>query len=117
MTREEIKKIEQFCAEHGMTFKQRLNELNIPESNFYYARRMYSREDMVPSAGEFVQLSASGMPFPMAQASVDGRRKGKQAQQAESYMTVEFRSESGAAMRIQGNMTAEHLQAIMMGVR
>lgn len=117
MTREEIKEIEQYCAEHGMTFKHRLNELNIPESNFYYARRMYSREDMVPSSGEFVQLSPSGMLFPMAQASVNIKRKVKQAQQAESYMTVEFRSEGGVAMRIQGNMTAEHLQAIMTGIR
>lgn len=117
MTREEIKEVEQHCAEHGMTFKQRLNELNIPESNFYYARRMYSREDMVPSAGEFVQLSASGMPFQMTQAAGNGGRKRKQKQQTESYMTVELRSEGGVAMRIQGNMTAEHLQAIMMGVR
>ena len=93
MTKDELKEIEQYCAKHGLTFKQRLNELNIPESNFYYARRMYSREDMVPSTGEFVLLSTSRMPFPIAHTLGNGRRKGKQAQQAESYMTVELRSE------------------------
>ncbi len=39
MTLEEIQLIERYCSENGITIKQRLHELNIPESNFYYARR------------------------------------------------------------------------------
>ena len=58
MTREQIKEIVDYSQEHGITIKQRLQELNIPESNFYYAKRMYNREDMVPGVdGCFIQLS------------------------------------------------------------
>lgn len=39
MTLEEIQSLESYCSENGITIKQRLHELNIPESNFYYARR------------------------------------------------------------------------------
>lgn len=39
MTLEEIQSIERYCSENGITIKKRLHELNIPESNFYYARR------------------------------------------------------------------------------
>ena len=48
MTREEIKEIVDYSQEHGITIKRRLQELNVSESNFYYAKRMYAREDMVP---------------------------------------------------------------------
>ena len=47
MTREEIKEIVDYIQEHGITVKRRLQELNVPESNFYYAKRMYAREDSV----------------------------------------------------------------------
>ena len=43
MTREEIKEIVDYSQEHGITVKRRLQELNVPESNFYYAKRMYAR--------------------------------------------------------------------------
>jgi len=48
MTREQIKEIVSYSQEHGITVKQRLRELSIPEATFYYAKRMYAREDMVP---------------------------------------------------------------------
>ncbi len=65
MTREEIKEIVDYSQEHGITVKRRLQELNVPESNFYYAKRMYAREDMVPGVeGCFLQIT--GNPFPAA---------------------------------------------------
>ena len=60
MTREEIKEIVDYSQEHGVTVKRRLQELNIPESNFYYAKRMYAREDMVPGVeGCFLQITGN----------------------------------------------------------
>ncbi|MBQ1649079.1 MAG: hypothetical protein II171_06350 [Bacteroidales bacterium] len=38
MTREQINEIVDYSQEHDVTIKQRLQELNIPESNFYYAK-------------------------------------------------------------------------------
>ena len=115
MTLEEIHSIENHCSENGITIKQRLHELNIPESNFYYARRMLSRQG--PSEGAFIQLgNGSGQSFTEPERSVSGSRKGK-CTPVESYMTLEFRTESGTAMRIQGSLTSEHLGVIMSSLR
>ncbi|MCM1501073.1 MAG: hypothetical protein NC115_00145 [Bacteroidales bacterium] len=38
MTRKEILSIEEYCAEHGLSHKKRLEELGIPFWNFYKAK-------------------------------------------------------------------------------
>ena len=118
MTLEEIQSIESYCSENGITIKQRLHELNIPESNFYYARRALAARQST-SEGSFIQLgNASGLTFPepARSASASSSRKGKNVP-VESYMTLELRTESGSAMRIQGNFTSEHLGVIMSSLR
>ena len=117
MTREEILAIDQYCQEHKMSYRKRLDELEIPFWQFYKAKRKYRLEDESPDgAGEFVQMvpgvfSSGMMPV----------RNGKRSAQAvgttnqESYLTVELRTSGGTAMRIQGSMTAEHLRAIFSG--
>jgi len=42
MTREEILKIDQYCQEHRISYKQRLEELEIPFWNFYKAKKEIS---------------------------------------------------------------------------
>lgn len=116
MTLEEIQSIESYCSENGITIKQRLHELNIAESNFYYARRALTARRSA-SEGAFIQLgSASGLAFPEPARSVSSSRKGKNVP-VESYMTLELRTESGTAMRIQGSFTTEHLGVIMSSLR
>ena len=44
MTREEILSIEEYCAEHKISHKKRLEELGIPFWNFYKAKRKYRKE-------------------------------------------------------------------------
>ena len=74
MTLEEIHSIENHCSENGITIKQRLHELNIPESNFYYARRMLSRQG--PSEGAFIQLgNGSGQSFTEPESRYQARVK------------------------------------------
>ena len=59
MTREEILEIDQYCQEHKMSYRKRLDELHIPFWNFYKAKRKYRLEDeSSTSRGEFVQLVA-----------------------------------------------------------
>ena len=116
MTLEEIQSIESYCSENGITIKQRLHELNISESNFYYARRALTARQST-SGGSFIQLgNASGLTFPEPARSASGSRKRKNVP-VESYMTLELRTESGSAMRIQGNFTSEHLGIIMSSLR
>lgn len=116
MTREEIKEIVDYSQEHGITVKRRLQELNVPESNFYYAKRMYAREDMVPGVeGCFLQITGNPSPAAAMPGNMYRKGRGKEVPQ-ESPMTVELRIGPDTAMRVQGAMTPEHLQAIMYGV-
>ena len=43
MTREEILLIEEYCAEHKISHKKRLEELGIPFWSFYKAKQKYRR--------------------------------------------------------------------------
>ena len=45
MTREEILSIEEYCAEHKISHKKRLEELGIPFWHFYKAKQKYRRAD------------------------------------------------------------------------
>ena len=59
MTREEILSIEEYCAEHKISHKKRLEELGIPFWSFYKAKQKYRRaveQDAQP--GPFVQLAS-----------------------------------------------------------
>ena len=116
MTLEEIQSIQSYCSENGITIKQRLHELNITESNFYYARRALTARQST-SEGTFIQLGpSSGPTFTEAVRSSAGPRKSKNIP-IESYITMELHTESGTAMRIQGNFTSEHLGVIMSNLR
>ena len=98
-----------------MSYKQRLNELEIPFWNFYKAKRKYRLEDEASvGTGEFVQMvpgSFSPGLMPIRNGKKPSTSKG--GQEAESYLTVELRTASGTAMRIQGCMTAAHLREII----
>ena len=41
MTREEVLSIEEYCAEHKISHKKRLEELGIPFWSFYKAKQKY----------------------------------------------------------------------------
>lgn len=117
MTREEILAIDQYCREHKMSYRKRLDELEIPFWQFYKAKRKYRLEDEgAEGAGEFVQMVpgmfSSGM-MPVRNGKRNAQAGGTSNQ--ESFLTVELRTSTGTAMRIQGSMTAEHLRAILSG--
>ena len=58
MTREEILSIEEYCVEHKISHKKRLEELGIPFWHFYKAKQKYRRADEQDAQpGQFVQLS------------------------------------------------------------
>lgn len=123
LTREEIIEIEQYCSEHKVCKKERLAELGIAFWNFYKARQKYQKEDESVSAGKgrqeagFIQLS-SGEFGPLMSA----RRKAmklatpkEEVSSVESCLTIGLKTMTGTAMRIQGNMTAQHLRELISG--
>lgn len=117
MLREEILSIEQYCAEHNVSHKQRLAELDIPFWRFYKAKQRYRKQDESGSDAGFVQLVPGGsfQPAAMPAPRTAGKSKSSVDKTAveESYLSVELRTSSGTAMRIMGNMTPTHLREII----
>ena len=118
LTREEILTIEDYCAEHKISYKTRLSELQVPLWDFYKAKKKYREEDSMDTGpGQFVQLSSGRcVPGRMPAARTPGRA-GKQEKQTsarlESYLTIELQTRCGTAMRIQGMMTPDYIKELI----
>ena len=118
MTREEILSIEEYCAEHKVSHRKRLEELNIPFWHFYKAKKKYRKDDeQDANIGEFIQLSSGRfVPQTMPPARTPGR-SGKAfkpiEEKSESYLTIELQTRTGTAIRIQGVITPAHLRELI----
>ena len=118
MTREEILSIEEYCAEHKVSHRKRLEELDIPFWHFYKAKKKYRKEDEQDShPGEFIQLS-SGRFVP--QVMPPSRTPGKSIKPCKpveekngSSLTIEVQTRTGTAIRIQGVITPAHLRELI----
>ena len=116
LTREQILEIDNYCQEHKVSQQSRLDELGIGRHQYYIWKRKYRQEDEHgASPGGFVQLRPGGefVPSMMPPAKTSGKGKAASGSSAESFLTVEIRTSSGTAIRIQGNMTAAHLYEII----
>lgn len=115
LTREQILEIDQYCQDHKMTLTHYLDEHKIARHQYFVWKRKYRHEDEQSSAcGSFVQLHSGGSfisPM-MSPAKTSGKSKSFNDAQ-ESYLTVDIRTSSGTAMRIQGNMTPALLREII----
>lgn len=62
MTREKVVEIMNYCKEHKVTYKSRLEELNIPVWRFYDSKSRYAAEQSSgkTAQGEFIELPHSG---------------------------------------------------------
>ena len=119
LTREQVLEVQSYCAEHRISQKARLEELNINVSQFYRWQQKYRQEDEQSSSdpGAFVQLRPDGEfvspMMPLAKTSGKAKAKTGSVDSTESFLTVEIRTAAGTVMRIQGSMTAAHLHEII----
>ena len=121
LTREQILEVDTCCAEHKITQNQGLEELNICRHQYYRWKKKYRDEDTHNQSSEptgFVQLTPGGafMSPIMPPAGTSGKARSKSGgpqPQEQSFLTVELRTASGSAMRIQGCMTAAHLRELI----
>lgn len=118
MTREEILSIEEYCAEHKVSHRKRLEELNIPFWHFYKAKKMYRNEDERDAlSGQFIQLSSGRcVPQTMPPARTPGKSNKtckSVAEKSESYLTIELQTRTGTAIRIQGVISPAHLRELI----
>lgn len=120
LSKEEVSDVISYCQEHGCTYKERLRELGIPEWKFYDSKYKYAIQERKDSGkGRFLQLKpgsdGSLAPFPSFDSPKTGRkadRPGSSSAPA-SMLSVELQTSTGTMMRIQGDMTPEHLAAII----
>lgn len=80
MTREEVVEIMNYCKEHKVTYKSRLEELNIPVWRFYDSKSRYAAEQSSgkTAQGEFIELPHSGSFVPVPSfAGTTGRKTEK----------------------------------------
>ena len=114
LTRKEIAEIVQYCKENGVTYKSRLKEIGISEWRFYESKRRYAEAQASErESGEFLQLVRGNNSFP--EPVLTNRKAGKSRKSGyESIaMSIEMRTQTGAVLRIQGNLDATMIQAII----
>lgn len=65
MTREEVVEIMSYCKEYKVTYKLRLEELNIPVWRFYDSKSRYAAEQLSGKSaqGEFIELPHIGLLY------------------------------------------------------
>ena len=117
LSKEEISEVISYCQEHGCSYKDRLTELGIAEWKFYDSKYRYAiQERKIKESGQFLQLKPSSdgsfVPFPSLDSPKTGRKEDKQKCAQRSMLSIELQTSNGTMMRIQGDMSPEHLAAI-----
>lgn len=113
VSKEQVIEIDRYYDEHGITRRQRIDELGLSCTTYYYTRGLLSEEEL--HGGQFIPImSGSGL---MQTASMPvGRSRRKQASMQTELMTIEVRASSWAEMRLTGNFSAEMLRTILGNV-
>lgn len=116
MSKEEVAQIMQYCKENGVTYKARLEELGIPRWRFFDSKTAYAREQAERAApgSEFLQLTCGGdfVPTPSFAAGA-GKGLSRKNAGTSGMLYIEMRTPNGTVMRIQGELTHQHLQSII----
>ena len=108
LTREEIAEIVQYCKEKGVSYKSRLKEIGIAERRFYESKRRYAEAQASErESGEFLQVVRGNDSFPEPVLTDRKTGKGRKSGQEPIPMSIEMRTQTGAVLRIRGNLDAD----------
>mgnify|MGYP003295428742 FL=1 len=114
LTREQIEEIQAESRERGVSVKNLLKEKGVPESQYFWWKRKYSKPD-VPEG--FLPVAGNGLPAAMAAqlpgAVPSSRGKSKPNATGENWMSIELRTVGGTDMRIQGGLTPAMVYTIL----
>lgn len=116
MTREEVAEIMNYCKEHKVTYKSRLEELNIPIWRFYDSKSRYAAEQSSgkTAQGEFIELPHSGSFVPVPSfAGTTGRKQKSTLATPSGLKEIEIRTPAGSAIRICGELNEKELFSII----
>ena len=114
LTREQIEEIQTECRERGISVKNLLKEKGIPDSQYFWWKRKYSKQE-VPEG--FLPVTGGGLPAPipaqLAGTGASSRGKSKSDASGENWMSIELRTVGGTDMRIQGGLTPAMVYTIL----
>ena len=112
LTREQIEEIQTESREKGIPVKNLLKEKGIPDHQYFWWKRKYSRQE-VPEG--FFPVAEDGLsatiPSHISGSSLKGRSKADAS--GENWMSIELRTVGGADMRIQGGLTPAMVYTIL----
>lgn len=115
MTREEVVEIMNYCKEHKVIYKSRLEELNIPVWRFYDSKSRYAAEQSSGKSaqGEFIELPHSGFFVPVPSfAGTTGRKQKSIPATPSGLKETEIRTSAGVAIRICGELATQVIHYI-----
>lgn len=112
LTREQIEAIQAESRENGTPIKRLLQEKGIPEHQYFWWKRKYSREAV--SEG-FLPIAVGAPPSLSAMSPWPGSSRGKSKADpaGENWMSIELRTVAGTDMRIQGGLTPAMVYTIL----
>lgn len=113
VSKEQVIEIERYCDEHGITRKQRIEELGLSHTAYYHTRGLLSEEEL--HGGQFIPIMSGSDLMQVASMPV-GKSRRKQVSVQTELMTIEVRTSSGAEMRLSGNFSAEMFRTILSNV-
>ena len=112
LTREQIEAIQAESREKGVPIKRLLQEKGVPEHQYFWWKRKYSRESVpegfLPVSGVMPPAVRATPPWPGS-----SRGKTKADPTGENWMSIELRTVSGTDMRIQGGLTPVMVYTIL----
>ena len=112
ITREQIEEIQAESREKGVSIKKLLEEKGIPEHQYFWWKRKYSKQEV---AEGFLPVAGSMPPAVMAVPPCSGSSRGKSKVDpaGENWMSIELRTVAGTDMRIQGGLTPAMVYTIL----
>ena len=113
VSKEQVIEIDRYCDEHGITRKQRIDELGLSHAAYYYTRGLLSEDEL--HGGQFIPIM-SGSGLMQAASMPIGKSRRKRASVHTELMTNEVRTSSGAEMHLTGSFSAEMLRTILGNV-
>lgn len=114
VSKEQVIEIERYCDEHGITWKQRINELGLSRTAYYYTRGLLSEEEL--QGGQFIPIMSNSSLMPVVSMPVGRSSRKHHASVQTELITIEVKTSSRAEMRLTGNFSAEMLRTILGNV-
>ena len=114
MTKEEVAEIITYCEGQKVSYKTRLQELDIPLWKFYDAKRKHIANDN--DFGGFPELLPGSQFFPntIKPGRTRGRSKYKCDNSEPAAVSIELKIPNGTMMRISGSLTSRQIQEIIV---